>query len=141
WSKFTKKRKWTPKQGDTLRGVRKAPSPHLRQFAFPDPLKDTPKKDVMDVREVTTDAQIFRHRFESPVMNFFPEFNDLLDHSEAHVNDIAEKIERYEDMFIRGNVFHQSPYIFVVMAGGDVELVRTTPWTGLGAVDSTTDGK
>lgn len=141
WSKFTKKRPWKPNMGPNMRLVRKAPSPHLRQFAQPSPLRNTPTKDVMDVREVIAEANVYRHRFESPVMNFFPSFNDFLDHVDDHGQDIMEKIERYEDIFIRTQIFHMSPYVFVAQADGTVTLVNAPYWWGTGAFDATTDGK
>jgi hypothetical protein len=140
WGKLTKKRKWSPNMGPIMRGVRKEPSPHLRQMFYPNPLSQMPKKDVMDVREVTQDAVLYRHRFESPALPFFPSFNDFMDHVDDHGQDIMEKIERAEDIFIRTNVFHMSPYMFLAQ-GNTMQLLPTAPWTGTGAFDQTNDGK
>ena len=140
WSKFCKKRRWKQNQGDTLRAVRPEPSPHLRQFAFPSPIKSVPKKDVMNIREVKEEAQVYRHRFESPQLHFYPSFNDFMDHVDDNGKDIMEKIERYEDIFIRGNIFHMSPFAFVA-TGNSVKLINTNPWKGTGVFNPAADGK
>jgi hypothetical protein len=138
WSRFFGKVRWTPNMGDTMRSVTKEPSPHLRQFAFPNPITQAPRKDVLDVRERRTDEVVYRHRFESPVMNFLPSFRDFLnDHVKVHGNDIMEKQERFEDIFYRGRVFHNSPKVWITgRAAG--ELVDAP--MGVGNINGT-DGK
>jgi len=119
WPSFSKlvgKIRWTPNMGTTMRAVRKEPSPHLRQFAFPTEILGgtPPKKDVLDVRELTVDVQIYRHRFETPVMSFIPSFKDFMkDHVDAHSKDIAEKQIRYNDIYLRGRIFHEAPFVFL----------------------------
>jgi hypothetical protein len=141
FSKLTKKRKWKPNQGDTMKVIRSNSSPHIRQFAYPNVISTVPKKDVIDIRETETDANIYRHRFESPVFHFYPEFINFMSHIDEHGQDIMEKIERYEDIFIRTNMWHMSPYVFVVKDDGTVVRVNTTPWDGIGTFDQTNDGK
>lgn len=113
-SKLIGKIPWTPNQGPIMRGVRKEPSPHLRQFAFPTVLGSIPRKDVTDIREMTEEAQVSRHRFESTILNFLPNFRDFMtDHVEAEAADIEEKKMRFEDIFVRGFIFHMSPYVWL----------------------------
>lgn len=137
WQRFFGKTKWTPNMGPKMRSVTKEPSPHIRQFAFPSEISVAPKKDVVDVRERKVDEYVYRHRFESTVLNFVPSFRDFLtDHVDACGKDIMEKQERFEDVFYRGRVFHRSPYVWIV--GANNELVAAPMGNGNAAG---TDGK
>lgn len=143
FQRFCGKKKWTANQGPTMRSVTKEPSPHIRQFAFPAEISGAPKKDVTDVYERKVDEVVYRHRFESNVLNFVPSFRDFMtDHVDAEGKDIMEKTERFEDIFYRGRMFHRSPYMWVVGAAtdanGNAEL-KPTP-IGIGNAAGT-DGK
>jgi hypothetical protein len=124
WPDFCGKVKWQPNMGPIMRQVSKEPSPNIRQFAFPNAVCSVPLKDIMDVRERTVDAQVLRHRFESMVLNFCPSFRDFLkDHVDRTNMDIVEKIARFHNVFIRGNVYVQSPYVMLPnRADGKAEL-------------------
>jgi hypothetical protein len=142
WSTFgklTKKRKWTPNMGPIMRGVRKNPSPHIRQFAAPQLISSTPKEDVMRITETKTDTLLYWQDFSSPVLEYLPSFQDFMDHVDDQGEDIMEKVERYEEVFLRGMMFHMSPYMFVA-CGNTMELVPTTPFAGT-SVLGTNDGK
>ena len=128
WSKVCGKRKWTPNMGSTMTAVKSEPSPHLRQFAFPNEISTTPKKDVMDIWEMSASAQVYRQRFESPNLSFIPDFRDFLQHVNDNAKDIMEKMERFEDVYLRGSIFHYASYIWV--AGNAPEL-QSAP-TGIG---------
>lgn len=131
WPKMTGKRKWVSNQGQTMRGIRKEPSPNLRQFAYPNEISTAPKKDVMDVREMTTDVMIYRQRFESPVLSFVGSFRDFFaDHVQPHGEDIREKIVRFEDVYIRTNVWNYAPFVWIPGNAGSEEL-QPAP-TGIG---------
>lgn len=142
WNKVTDKIRWKPNMGDTMRAVRSNPSPHLRQFAYPRKLDGMPRKDVMNVREVSVDANVYRHRFESPALNFVPSFNDFMDHVDDTAKDIMEKIERFGDIYTRSNIWQMAPFVFICTATG-VKLIKTgVPfWTGTGNFTEGADGK
>lgn len=142
WNKFMGKRKWEPNKGSLMRLVRKVPSPHVRQFAMPKLIEERPQADIMDVREVVVDVKPRRHRFFSQVFNWVPNFRDFMtDHVEAHGKDIMEKMERFEDIFYRSNVYHQAPYCFICKAGGQVVKVDAPWWDGTTNFTEATDGK
>jgi len=115
WNRLLGRAKWTPNMGSTMRGVSKVPSPNIRQFAFPTRIHTAaPKKDVIDVREITEDVYVYRHRFESPIFHFIPNFTDFMkDHIAPHSTDIAEKQIRFADVYARGRIFHESPNVFL----------------------------
>lgn len=114
WSKFTGRIKWKPNMGNTMRGVRKTPSPNLRQFAFPNALTATPKVDVMGLRDTSVDEVLYHHHFESQMLNFLPDFTDFMNTHVADTReDIQKKIVRFNDIFIRGKVFHRSPWVWL----------------------------
>lgn len=137
WKRFLGSISWKANMGPTMRSVMKEPSPHIRQFAFPNEISLPPKKDVVDVRERKVDELVYRHRFESPILHFVASFRDFLtDHVDACGKDIMEKEERFEDIFYRGRIFHNSPYIWVSNAA--VPLVAAPMGTGNAAG---TDGK
>lgn len=140
YSKYTKKRKWTPNQSAIIRGVRVDQSPTIRQFTNPNILCDPAKKDVVAVREVTNDAQLYRQKFESPVLNFCPEFTDFLSHVTDFGNNIMRQIEIWEDMFIRTNIWQMAPYV-IVANGLSATLVPAPAWSGTGNFVLGTDGK
>jgi hypothetical protein len=140
FSRFTQKIPWKRNMGNTMRAVSQEPSPHIRQMALPTPITSMPTKDVIDTREISEDAKVSRHRFESPVFNFLPEFKDFLNSNIAfHAKDIAEKIQRYEDLFIRSAMFHESPYVWLP-GRADGEAVQA-PITAGALEDADTTGK
>ena len=51
FSKLVNKVPWEPNMGDTMKRVMIEPSPVLRQDAFPNLLSQTPKTDIINVRE------------------------------------------------------------------------------------------
>jgi len=127
WNRFLGKVRWTPQMGDTMRTVVTEPSPHIRQFAYPNPMTVAPKKDVIDIRERKMDDVVYRHRFESLVLSFLPDFRDFMSHVNDNSKDIMEKQERFEDIFFRGRIFDKSPYVWVVdNAAGELTAAPTT---------------
>lgn len=140
WDKVVGKVPWKPNMGPIMRGIRKNPSPHLRQFAYPNPVSGNPKKDIMDVRETTFDAIIYSQDFESPVFNFYPDFVNFMSHIDDNGTDIMEKIERFGELFLRTNIYHMSPFVFVCTPLG-IQRVACPFWLGGTAFTEGVDGK
>lgn len=126
-SRLTGKKTWKPNMGGTMRGVRKEPSPHIRQEALPQELSKPGKKDIIDVHEVTVEATLKHQYFESRAFHFYPSFVDFMkDHVKATTTDVAAKVQRFDDIFVRTAVFHCSPLLFIAnKANGEVIDV---PW-------------
>lgn len=119
--------------GNTMQGVRKVKSPILRSQAAPNPITSAPKRDVIEVRETQEQAILFRQNFESQLMQFIPSFADFLtDHVDATTKDIAEKVQVYQELFVRTAMFDACPRIW--LCGKAQELTEvpgwTSPWNG-----------
>lgn len=113
-SKLVGKTRWVPNSGSELRGVQKVPSPHIRQMIFPNVMNSMPNKDITDVREVLFKGYIYRHRFESQVMSFIPSFKDFMkNHIKAQGDDLMEKQERSEEIYIRTGIWFYSPNVYL----------------------------
>lgn len=129
WGKLLKPEKWTPNMGNTMRGINKVPAPILRGQALPNPITQTPKKDVIEVRETKEDTQVYRHFFESDLFDFLPSFTDFLEHVDKHSDEIAEKVIVYKDLFYRTAIFHGSPYVWICNpTDGGPELRAAPMW-------------
>jgi hypothetical protein len=128
-TKLLKPIKWQANMGNTMQGVRKVKSPILRAQANPNPITSAPKKDVVEVRETQEQAILFRHNFESQLMQFIPSFADFLtDHVDKTTEDIGEKMEVFAEMFYRGAIFDACPNIW--LCGKATELTPVAGWTG-----------
>src|SRR5512139_1332629 len=128
WGKLLKPWRWTPNQGYTARGVRKERSPILRSQAIPNPITQMPNKDIIGVRELREDAQLYRKDFESSVFQSLPSFSDFLtNHVNYTMEDIQEKIMVYKDLFYRTAIFHGAPTIYICGAADPVE--QAPYWT------------
>ena len=118
WSKLLTTVPWTPNVGDTMREVGVEPSPVLRQQAFPSLLKVTPSADIVHVKERTTDAQLYRHRFITAHFNFLPAFQDFIGNKVAPSREnLNKQISVYTETFYRTHMFHFSPYVYVANVG------------------------
>lgn len=130
-SRMSAKLSWKPNMGSTMRAVRKEPSPHIRQEATPQELAKPAKKDIIDVQEMTVEATLKHQKFESRVFHFYPSFVDFLkDHLKATTTDIAEKIDRFDDLFHRTATFHMAPFIFICNKAGGEIMDAVPMWDG-----------
>lgn len=128
WNKLLKFTPWSPNMGTLMQGVRKERAPIMRSQAFPNAITTAPKKDVIEVRELSEYAKLYRQDFESQLLHFLPSFQDFLtDHVEFTNKDITEKVAVYTDQFYRTAIFHGSPNVWV--CGKATEMTATAHWT------------
>lgn len=140
WTKMLKPYRWSPNQGNLMRGVRKERSPVLRAQALPNPITQLPSKDVIAVREVKEECQLYRKDFDSNVFPFLPSFSDFLtNHVESTMEDMTEKIMVYKDLFYRTAIFHGSPNVWLCGATYP-ELIASPYWSGANIALSKTQG-
>lgn len=137
WGKLLGKIKWTPNMGEVMKGVRKEPSPVMRQNAAPNELSTAARKDVMDIAETSVITTVKHHKFESPVFQFYPSFRDFMkNHVEVHHDDIAEKEELFNDMFLRYQVLNYAPHVYIPNRSTGT-LVQTPSGPATTAADGT----
>jgi len=128
WSKLLGERKWDQNMGSTGKVIQKQFSPVLRAHAFPNALTDSAKKDLVITRERSTSFAPKHHKFESPMFNFLPSFQDFLKNSiEFTLENINDQVTRFNDVMARSYVFHQSRYLMIPGAPGD-GVLTDAPW-------------
>lgn len=124
WPKLCGKIPWQPNMGEVMKGVRQEPSPVIRQTAYPNELSAAPVKDIIDMREVVNTQTLKSHQFESPIFQFYPSFRDFYnDHVQVHGKDIQDKMNIFEDMFLRTYIWNYCPNVFLPgtdLAGGSM---------------------
>lgn len=114
WNKFFGTIQWQQNMGTTLKGVRAEPTPIGRAVFFPQPITSAPNKDVFSVREMTEQAVVYRHLYESPYFNFNPSFADFRKNQiKFAMEDITRQIACANDMFQRTQVFYLSPNVYI----------------------------
>lgn len=120
WSKLFKERKWEANMGNLGRVIQKEFAPTLRAQAFPNALSALAKKDIIAVRERTTDFSLSHQKFESPIFNYLPSFQDFLtNHIDFTLENVNQQVIRFNDIFARSYVFHQARYLMVPGSAAD----------------------
>jgi len=118
WSKLaTGKVSWKPNMGSTMRTVVNEPTPIIRQQAFPNALNVAPKTDVVNYRERKFDSAPRWQDFVSPHFNWYPEFTDFMKHIDETLKNITKQIIVFNETFIRTNMFHRAPYVYICGVG------------------------
>jgi hypothetical protein len=139
WNKLLKPMPWSANQGRLLRGIRKERSPVLRAEALPNVISALPTKDVIETREVTEEAQLYRKDFDSQLFHFEPYFEDFLTNGiDFTLEDINEKIMVYHDLFYRTAIFHGAPSVYI--CGKPTELTSSPHWDSPAIARSKTQG-
>lgn len=119
WSKLLGSRNWEQNMGNLGKVIQKEFSPHLRSTAFPVALSSSAKKDIIAVRERATPFSLRHQKFESPIFNFLPNFQDFLnDHVDFTLENINMQVSRFMDVFARTHIFHQSRYLMIPNGAG-----------------------
>jgi hypothetical protein len=130
WQKVLSPIKWSANQGPTMKGVRKVRPPILRGQFLPNAIDSLSKKDVIEVRETSEQVKVYKHRFESQLMQFLPSFQDFMnDHVDKTNEGIVELIAANVDIFYRTAIFHGSPNVWIAgKKGGTAELTGMQWW-------------
>lgn len=114
YGKLLRPRKWTPNMGPVMKGVSKEPAPVLRQSIYPNTIQQSPKKDIVELKENAQSSQLHWHRIESQLFNVVPSFQDFLkDHIDSASSDITQKLMITADQFYRTWIFECAPEIWV----------------------------
>lgn len=128
WNKLIGTIPWQPNMGNTMKGVVVEPSPIQRSMFAPQPLTSAAYKDIISQLERTNSAVLYHHKFESPQFNFMPSFADFRKKQiQMAQTDLFRQVTAADDIFARGYMFHQSPYMFISGktkdSNGDFELI------------------
>ncbi len=128
WPKLLRKKKWQANMGPIMKGVNREPVPILRQTFFPVDIESLSKKDILETREVSEQARLRKHRFESALINFIPSFQDFLKHIDWNMTCMNAIVKASYDIFLRTYIFHAAPYVWI--CGKSTELTSAPYITG-----------
>jgi hypothetical protein len=129
WPKLLKNINWEANMGFTLQGVHKDRTPVLTSQVLPSAITAAPTKNVVEVRELQEQVQLYRKLFESNLFHFLPSFADFLtDGIDKTMENINEQIAIYTDQFYRTAIFHGSPHVWVCGKASGTELTATPYW-------------
>lgn len=105
---------WEKNMGTTMRGVIPENSPLQRQMFYPNAITAAPNRDVHSVLERTNEAVLYRHNYESPFFSFLPSFQDFMTKQVGRKSkDLNMQVIAAQDQFVRTNVFHQIPHVYI----------------------------
>lgn len=107
------RQKWEANKGSTMTGIVVEPPPQRRQFAFPAAVASAPaKKDIIQHRERSYNVGLVHHKFESPIFQWVPSFEDFLTNKiPKSLQYVLKWQEDFQSIYYRGQLFHQSPWI------------------------------
>src|SRR6185295_370041 len=109
---------WEPNMGTTMTGITPQNSPVAEAFFVPNEITSVPNKDVYEVDSVSQSATLKMHRYESKQFNFIPSFQAFWrDYIKFADGDIARQIAVSNNMFIRTQMWAQSPSVFIAGSG------------------------
>lgn len=117
---------WQRNMGKVMRGVRAEPTPVGRAFFYPLDLDVTPNKDIFETEEMSEDATLKMHDFDSNQFHFLPSFQDFRENQlEFNHKDIVRQIAIANDTFIRTYALEKAPYLFIAgnTAAGERQLI------------------
>ncbi|MDO8335172.1 MAG: hypothetical protein Q7T74_00090 [Candidatus Saccharibacteria bacterium] len=114
YASLLEKEKWTQNMGPTMHAIHIVPATVLRSSFYPNLITTLSAKDVIEVREASSQSKIRKHRFESQLFNFVASFQDFIrDHINPTNKQIVELISVARDIFIRSYMWECSPYVWV----------------------------
>jgi hypothetical protein len=108
---------WSPNMGPVQRRIAQEMPPVIRQGASPRLINQVPLYDITATRERYNDVYVYRHRFQSPIFNFYPEWTDFKKHVDINMEAVQDMVDIYYDLFIRERMIAYAPYVYVAGVG------------------------
>ena len=115
WNKLYGTVDWKANSGNIMRAVRHEPTPISEALVAPKAAMDPwPNKNVYNMGEMSEEALVCLHDFESKIFYFQPVWTDFLPTLEGHYSDINRQIGIYSDNFARTNALARVRQAYVV---------------------------
>lgn len=123
YNKLFGKIPWQANMGPVLRGVRAEPTPINQASFYPLPITSTPNKNVYESMEITEDAVLHTHDFDSQLFHFLPSFQDFRENQlEFNQKDIVRQVTVSNDLFIHTQALARCPNVYIVGNGAGTQL-------------------